>query len=680
MCSTHDVTFGDIDLSMTNNDLEDIFKVRHDLSNVEMNVLEGFITHMASKTYENRKSYNQEVKRTLKKFKGKIKKFPSKIELNLIYHKMIKSGLVQKNPSLTKFMKRKFCRSGSGELPVTVFTSPSKFDCPQDCHYCPNEVADKVIINPKNGKKKTIKFRVQPRSYLSTEPGCRRAAQDEFHPVRQSYDRIHSLEIMGHIADKVRFIVLGGTYCYYPIEYREWFIASLYYSCNTYNTWKNRRDMLTLEEEMVLNRTSDVRVVGITVETRPDNCSLEDCAHFMKCGITTIQLGIQQLDNSILKGINRQCTIEQIKTGTKRVLDCGLKLDCHYMLDLPGPNRVCRLSPNQDINMINKLLYDPDFAVADQWKLYPTSTTPFTRILKWYQNMKTFFLELGQKISAIKIQSTWRKYMFKKYGCKLFLNNGEQLVDITKKKYLPYAEIDGSYLIDVILYAKTRIGPDVRLNRIIRDIPNCSIVGGNKITNLRQVIQTKMKKEGLVCHCIRCREIQLGEFKEEDVELRIIRKIKADCLEFFISYNDKKQDKLIGLARLRLLNEKSDCLSLLKGKAIIRELHVHGATVRTNTRDLLKPQHSGFGKKLLKKCEEISIEHGYDSLCVTSGEGVIKYYEKRGFHLEEDEFNGTKYHYMVKNLVKDSDCMAFWIFIPSFIFLVISIIILVLFD
>ena len=185
-----------------------------------------------------------------------------------------------------------------------------------------------------------------------------------------------------------------------------------------------------------------------------------------------------------------------------------------------------------------------------------------------------------------------------------------------------------------------------------------------------------MKKEGLVCHCIRCREIQLEKFNEEDVQLRIIRKIKADCLEFFISFNDRKRDKLLGLARLRLLNDNSDCLPLLKGKALIRELHVHGATVRTNTRDSLKPQHSGLGRRLLKKCEEISLEHGYNTLCVTSGEGVIKYYEKRGFHLEEDEYNGTKYHYMIKNLVNPNDIMAYWIFIPSIIFLMLYIIIL----
>ena len=178
-----------------------------------------------------------------------------------------------------------------------------------------------------------------------------------------------------------------------------------------------------------------------------------------------------------------------------------------------------------------------------------------------------------------------------------------------------------------------------------------------------------------MCHCIRCREIQLGEFNEEDVELRIIRKIKADCLEFFVSFNDKRKDKLLGLVRLRLLNEESDCLPLLKDRALIRELHVHGTTVRTNTKDTLKPQHSGLGKRLLKKCEEISVDHGYTSLCVTSGKGVIKYYEKRGFKLEEDNYNGTKYHYMIKNIEYNGDVIAYWIFIPSFIFLIISIII-----
>ena len=574
--------------------------------------------------------------------------------------------LITPNVSLEKFMKRKFGRSGSGELPVTVFTSPSNFDCPEDCHFCPDEKEAQEFINEKTGKKYIKKVRIQPRSYLSTEPGCMRAARDKFHPITQTYDRIHCLEIMGHEPDKIRFIVLGGTYCYYPMDYRIWFMTCLYYACNTYSGWSTRREMKTLGEEMLLNRVSDVRVVGITAETRPDHCSLDDCAHFMSCGITTVQLGIQQVDDAILKGINRRCTVEQIKEGTKRILDCGIKLDTHYMFDLPGPNKVCRLSPKTDKAMIDIITNNPDFAVADQWKLYPCSTTPHTRILKWYNNMLKFMTNLKEKCNAIKIQNFIRyKYNFKYHG--------QQIIDISKKKYLPYAEIDnGSYLMDVLLYAIQKIHKDTRLNRVIRDIPETSIVGGNKCSNLRQEVAKEIIKRGLEpCKCIRCREIQGGKFEKSDIHLDIYTRFKAGSNDHFLSFEDKN-GKIYGLARLRFLNKNSDSLPILKGNAIIRELHVYGATVKVNNKDSTKPQHSGLGKQLLKKCEEMAINNGYSKIFITSGEGVIKYYEKRGYKIIYSKYKDIEYHYMVKNL-HDKLCLKiclYLVYLFSFIFLI----------
>ena len=70
--------------------------------------------------------------------------------------------------------------------------------------------------------------------------------------------------------------------------------------------------------------------------------------------------------------------------------------------------------------------YINDFNMTELKQLAYLLTLDDDNLLKWYQNMKQFFLELGQKMSAIKIQSFWRKYMFKKYGYKLLLNNGEQ--------------------------------------------------------------------------------------------------------------------------------------------------------------------------------------------------------------------------------------------------------------
>jgi hypothetical protein len=58
-------------------------------------------------------------------------------------------------------------------------------------------------------------------------------------------------------------------------------------------------------------------------------------------------------------------------------------------------------------------------------------------------------------------------------------------------------------------------------------------------------------------------------------------------------------------------------------------------------------QHNGFGKKLLKKAEDIAFWNGMKGTVVISGIGVREYYEKRGYHYENNfmvkHFNIYKY-------------------------------------
>ena len=49
----------------------------------------------------------------------------------------------------------------------------------------------------------------------------------------------------------------------------------------------------------------------------------------------------------------------------------------------------------------------------------------------------------------------------------------------------------------IIIFVKTNVFPWIRLNRVVRDIPTQNIIGGNKITNLRQIILQKENKERL---------------------------------------------------------------------------------------------------------------------------------------------------------------------------------------
>ncbi|NBR14629.1 MAG: hypothetical protein EBU01_08605 [Crocinitomicaceae bacterium] len=55
-------------------------------------------------------------------------------------------------------------------------------------------------------------------------------------------------------------------------------------------------------------------------------------------------------------------------------------------------------------------------------------------------------------------------------------------------------------------------------------------------------------------------------------------------------------------------------------------------------------QHRGFGMKMMKVAEEISMMHNYKKVAVISGVGVREYYQNKcGYHLE-----GT---YMIKSLI-----------------------------
>ena len=173
-----------------------------------------------------------------------------------------------------RFLKMKAPRGWSGVNVVTIFTSGNqmgkntdesiikKGGCPMDCFYCPFE-------------KDTNGVPTQPRSYLSTEPGNMRATQNKHHPVGQTYDRIHQLELMGHISSdplcvsKIEGIISGGTFNFYPKDYLRWFVTCFYYACNTYYDWKDTDSikMGSLEEEQTKNEVSSSSLVLSLLES-----------------------------------------------------------------------------------------------------------------------------------------------------------------------------------------------------------------------------------------------------------------------------------------------------------------------------------------------------------------------------------------------------------------------------
>ena len=567
----------------------------------------------------------------------------SKEHIIKVYRQLIKTAVMERDIAFENIMVKKSARGHSGVHVITIFTSPVQFGdgseasikrggCPMNCHYCPFE-------RDENGNA------TQPRSYLSTEPANLRASQNFHHPVGQIFSRLLTLEEIGHISPvesktgrecgKLEMIISGGTFNFYPHDYLRWFCTCMYFATNTYYEYRSNgsfsRDILTLEEEQHINETAGLRIIGLTIETRPDwlqepmtskpkgssdylnpidfDKSLASCAgddprvfdvvrFFREIGATRIQIGLQHTDDAILAGVNRQCTNEQNKKAIHFLKQNGFKVDGHFMLDLPNT------TPERDIEMLDEVLTDPDYEV-DQWKIYPTVVTPFTEIKKWY-------------------------------------DAGE---------YQPYAEInDGEILADVIIHAKKKIKPWIRINRVIRDIPSISIEGGIDRPNMRELIEKKMLAAGDWCRCIRCREIKLQRVPAEKVVFRVRHYDASGGDEYFLAFETEDERILLGFLRLRLNRNYVAAMPELHGCAMIRELHVLGKHTDVGNSRADHTQHQGYGKKLVSMAEQIASDNGYSRISVISGIGVREYYRKLGYT--------ERATYMMKDFIPSADTVA----------------------
>tara|TARA_Y100000389_G_scaffold163224_1_gene166380 strand:- start:1586 stop:3508 length:1923 start_codon:yes stop_codon:yes gene_type:complete len=495
-----------------------------------------------------------------------------------------------------KFLLRKRpSRNISGITSITVITEPfpdgQRFSCRHNCYYCPNEPAHEGN-----------KWQAQPRSYLYNEPAVLRANQNSFLAIDQMLSRMDTLFNNGHVIDKIEIILEGGTYTEYPVEYLERFNRDIFYIANVYSEYRKLissggirplftnidnvieyfstiREPLSVEQETEINKTSDVHIIGISCETRPDALDDEWLWRFRKWGITRVQLGIQHVDNVILKKINRGHTIEQGLWAMQYLKDNCFKIDIHIMPDLPGSDR------DKDIAMFD---YVYKTVCPDEMKIYPCEVVPWTVIEKWHK----------------------------------------------EGKYTPYFDKDNRLLFDVIKHAMLTCPNYVRLPRVIRDIPNSYVEGGNTFSNMRQMIDNELDILGEWSMEIRSREIgrHTGYYKKPGtINVYYTRQNNGD--EYFIAYESLDLRVLFGFIRLRIVDKNKNITSMnvLKNCALIRELHVYGETNQVGSITPYGSQHTGIGKRLLKTAEIIAMKNGYYKIVVISGEGVKKYYEKFGY-------------------------------------------------
>ncbi|MBU2028916.1 tRNA uridine(34) 5-carboxymethylaminomethyl modification radical SAM/GNAT enzyme Elp3 [Patescibacteria group bacterium] len=491
-------------------------------------------------------------------FELKIPMPPTNADLREHYEKLVARKIVKRSPQLEKILLSRKIRTQSGVAVVAVLTK--SYPCPGQCLYCPTE-------------------KDMPKSYLSNEPAVMRAISAQFNPYRQVQGRLRSLELNGHQTDKIELIVMGGTFSALPKNYQQKFIAECFRACNEYpnhKTWNMEHGTISnLLREQRRNERVKHRIIGLTLETRPDFIDEAEIINFRNLGCTRVELGVQSIFNDVLEINKRGHKIEASIEASKLLKDAGFKINYHMMPGLPGSN------PRKDFLMFQKLFSDPAFQ-PDMLKIYPTAVTKNSALYK-----------------------LWRQ-----------------------GKYHPLTDEHFKKLI--LKIKKEAIPPYVRISRLVRDVPATSIVAGPKISNLRQLIAPQS-----LCQCIRCREVRGNYDLKEKIILDRIDYFASDGKEIFLQYTSKNKKKLFALLRLRILSNNNHFIPALRQAALIREVHTYGQLTQINKYSKKSPQHFGLGKKLMAEAEKIAKkEFGLNYMAVISGIGARNYYRKIGYTLK----------------------------------------------
>ncbi|MCI4343316.1 MAG: tRNA uridine(34) 5-carboxymethylaminomethyl modification radical SAM/GNAT enzyme Elp3 [Thermoplasmata archaeon] len=458
---------------------------------------------------------------------------------------------------------RKPSRSLSGVAIVAVMTAPAR--CPHGrCTYCPGGVEN-----------------ASPQSYTGEEPSALRGAQFHYDSEAITTNRITTLEAAGHPTSKVEAIVMGGTFPARPRTFQEGVLRGIYDGLNGCRSG-------SLSDAVERNERAEHRMVGLTVETRPDWCDGRVLPFLLEAGVTRVEVGVECLRDDVLEAVGRAHGVGDVARASRETRDRGLKVGYHLMIGLPG------MTPELDLADFSRIFDSPDFR-PDFLKIYPTLVLPGTPLY-----------------------ADWKS-----------------------GAYVPY---DTETAVRVLAGMKRAVPPWVRIHRIQRDIPSRLIAAGVRTSNVRELAMARLRDEGLHCRCLRCREAgRRSSPPPEEFRPMEHSYLASGGREVFLSWEAPETDTIVGYLRLRF---PSGTTEGALDAPVIRELKVLGREVPVGgtSEDAGQYQHRGFGRSLLERAEERVHSTGFDRIYVTSAVGTREYYRARGY-----ERSGP---YMVKRLTR----------------------------
>ncbi len=159
-------------------------------------------------------------------------------------------------------------------------------------------------------------------------------------------------------------------------------------------------------------------VHGIRLSTRPDYINDEVLTRLKKYRVSTIELGAQSLDNTVLQTSRRGHSVQQVERAAAQIRAAGFDLGLQMMIGLPGDTLGKALATAQKIIDLG----------ASNTRIYPTLVIKETVLHRWYVQGKYKPLSLEEAVA-------WSKQLlllFEKSGVRVIrlgLHPSEGLLD-----------------------------------------------------------------------------------------------------------------------------------------------------------------------------------------------------------------------------------------------------------
>jgi histone acetyltransferase (RNA polymerase elongator complex component) len=133
-------------------------------------------------------------------------------------------------------------------------------------------------------------------------------------------------------------------------------------------------------------------IQSIRLSTRPDSLGEDRLDILESFGVSTVELGVQSMDNRVLLLSNRGHTSHHTARAVKKLKERGFTVGVQLMPGLPGDSKKIFMDTIEKVIELK-----PDMA-----RLYPTLVIRGTRLAQWYMKERYTPMELSEMIDLCK--------------------------------------------------------------------------------------------------------------------------------------------------------------------------------------------------------------------------------------------------------------------------------------